>query len=90
MIKLTIFPIKLIFLLDLAGTSVEHVQQLGVQQTALGVQSVSQISPQPASGPHLDELGLTEAAVSVLVESLEYLDGSLPPLLLCVALPEQF
>ena len=45
---------------------------------------------QPLDGPHLDKLGLTEAAVSVLVESLEYLDGSLPPLLLCVALPEQF
>ena len=89
MIKLTIFPIKLIFLLDLAGTSVEHVEQLRVQQTALGSNmSVSHLTS--VSRPHLDELGLTEAAVSVLVESLEYLDGSLPPLLLCVALTEQF
>ena len=75
-------------ILALAGTSIEHVEQLGVQETTLRYSwSVSSARLRPS---HLDELGLAEAAVTILVESLEYLDSSLPPLLLGVALPSQF
>ena len=72
-------------ILALAWTSIEHVEQLRVQQTTLGY-SRSVSSPQ-LRPPHLDELGLAETAVTILVECLEYLDSSLPPLLLGVALP---
>ena len=51
--------------------------------------SMSLVSTNSQSKSHLNKLVLAQAAVSILVQSLEDPDGSLPPLLLRVALHDR-